>query len=131
MFKSIYIIFLLYVFLIIGFFFNLDPNGGAYLDYQNHLRLINDLTENFTETVFQFDKYNTRHSPVLYIFISFFYKLNIPDIFIRILSVHFCLLLPVIFYKCILIKFKNIDKNHALLVCGLVFLSPTFFSLSI
>ena len=131
MFKSIYLIFLLYGLLLIGFFLNADPNGGAFSDYQNHIRLLTDLKDNFFETLLQFDKYATRHSPVLYIFISFFYKLNFADIIIRFLSIHFCLLLPLIFYKCILIKFKDVDKNHALLLCGLIFLSPTFWSLSI
>ncbi len=131
MFKSIYLIFLLYGVLLIGFFLNADPNGGAFNDYQNHIRLITDLKENFFETLFNFDKYATRHSPILYILISFFYKLNIPDAFIRFLSIHFCLLLPIIFYKSILIKFKDIDKNYALLLSGLIFLSPTFWSLSI
>ena len=111
MFKSIYLIFLLYGVLLIGFFLNADPNGGAFNDYQNHIRLITDLKENFFETLFNFDKYATRHSPILYILISFFYKLSIPDTFVRFLSIHFCLLLPLIFYKSILIKFKDIEKN--------------------
>ena len=131
MFKSIYLIFLLYGLLLFGFFLNVDPNGGAFNDYQNHIRLLTDLKDNFFETLFQFDKYATRHSPVLYILISFFYKLNLSDTLIRFLSIHFCLLLPLIFYKSILIKFKDVDKNHALLLCGLIFLSPTFWSLSI
>ena len=131
MFKSIYLIFLLYGLLIIGFFLNADPNGGAYNDYQNHIRLLTDLKDNFFETLFQFDKYATRHSPVLYIFLSFLYKLNIPDTLIRFLSVNFCLLLPIIFYKSILIKFENINKNYVLLLSGLILLSPSFWSLSI
>ena len=129
--RSINLIFILYSFLILGFFFNSDPNGGAFGDYQNHLRVINDFKSDFINTFFNYDKYATRHSPVLYIIISFFYKLNIPDQLIRIASIHFCLLLPFIFYKCLLIKFPKINKEILILCCGIVLISPTFWSLSI
>ena len=71
MFKRFYPIFLLYVFLLIGFFLNVDPNKGAYLDYQNHIKLLTDLRDNFFYTLSKYDEYATRHSPVLYIFISY------------------------------------------------------------
>ena len=131
MFKSIYLVFLLYALLLIGFFLNADPNGGAFTDYQNHIFLLNDLKISLIDTIFDYDKYNTRHSPVLYIFISFFYKLNFSDQLIRFISVNLCLLLPLIFYKSLLFKYKNINKNYILLFAGLVFLSPSFWSLSI
>ncbi len=131
MFKSIYLVFLLYALLLIGFFLNADPNGGAFTDYQNHIFLLNDLKINLINTILDYDKYNTRHSPILYIFISFFYKLNFSDQLIRFISVHLCLLLPLIFYKSLLLKYKNINKNYILLFAGLVFLSPSFWSLSI
>ena len=69
--KSINLILILYFFLLLGFLLNSDPNGGAFLDYQNHLRVINDFKENFFSTFFSYDDYKTRHSPVVYIFISF------------------------------------------------------------
>ena len=77
-------------FLLIGFFLNADPNKGAYLDYQNHIKLLADLRDNFFYTLSKYDEYDTRHSPVLYIFISFFYKLNFSDQLIRFFSLHFC-----------------------------------------
>ena len=131
MFKRFYPIFLLYVFLLIGFFLNVDANKGAYLDYQNHIKLLADLRDNFFYTLSKYDEYATRHSPVLYIFISFFYKLNFSDQLIRFFSLHFCFLLPFIFYKSILVKYKNINKKSVLLIVGLILLSPSFWSLSI
>ena len=131
MFRPLYLIFLLYGVLLFGFFLNLDPNGGANTDYINHTKLLNDLKNNFKETIFNYDKYSTRHSPVLYVLLSFLYKLNIPDQIVRFLSLHFCLFLPIIFYKSLLIKFNSINKNYILIFTGSIFLSPTFLSLSI
>jgi len=129
--KSINLILILYTFLILGFFFNIDPNGGAFLDYQNHLRVINDFKENFSYTFFKYDDYATRHSPILYILISLFYKLNIPDQIIRIVFLHICLFLPIIFYKCLILKYPNIENKKIILFSSLTLLSPTFLSLSI
>ena len=129
--RSINLIFILYSFFILGFFLNSDPNGGAFGDYQNHLRVINDFENNLIDTLFNYDSYNTRHSPVLYIIISFFYKLNIPDQLIRIFSIHLCLFLPFIFYKCLLKKYPKVDKEILILLSGIILISPTFWSLSI
>ena len=82
-------------------------------------------------TFFSFDKYSTRHSPVLIIFLSFFEKINLNDIFIRLINLHICLLLPGLFWLILKEKFKKINSNKLLLVAGLVFLSPTFRSLSV
>tara|TARA_Y100001970_G_scaffold293656_1_gene442010 strand:+ start:5564 stop:6784 length:1221 start_codon:yes stop_codon:yes gene_type:complete len=131
MFKRFYIIFPLYAVLLIGFFLNADPNGGAYLDYQNHIRLITDLKDNVFNTLLKYDQYATRHSPLLYVFISFFYKLNLADGLIRFLNVHICLVLILIFYKCISIKYKNINSNFIFPISCLIILSPSFWSLAI
>ena len=125
--RSISLILILYLFLILGFFLNTDPNGGAFLDYQGHIKVINDFKNNFLKTLFSYDNYTTRHSPVLYIIISFLYKLNIPDQIIRIIGLHTCLLLPVIFFKCLELKYPKIDKNFLILFSGIILLSPTFW----
>ena len=129
--RSINLILILYLFLILGFFLNTDPNGGAFLDYQGHIKVINDFKNNFLKTLFSYDNYTTRHSPVLYIIISFLYKLNIPDQIVRIIGLHTCLLLPVIFFKCLELKYPKIDKKILILFSGIILLSPTFWSLSI
>ena len=129
--RSINLILILYFILLLGFFFNSDPNGGAFGDYQNHLRVIHDFKENFTSTLFKYDTYATRHSPILYIFISFLYKINFTDGLIRFIGLHICLLLPIFFYKSLILKYPNIEKKYLILFSGLILLSPTFWSLSI
>ena len=95
--------FLFYVLLIIAFFFNLDPNGGAYIDYINQKRISQEFSENFIYEFFNFDKETTRHSPVLIIFLSFLEKIKLEDTYIRLINLHFCLLLPFLVYKIIIL----------------------------
>ena len=122
---------ILYLSLLIGFFLNEDSNGGAFLDYRGYLNIINDFKTDFNHTFLNFDKYGERHSPVLIILLSFFYKFNIDDSVIRIINLNFSIISIIFFFKCLEIKFKNV-KNHYLFLISLVFfLSPTFRSLSI
>ena len=123
--------FLFYVLLIIAFFFNLDPNGGAYIDYINQKRISQEFSENFIYEFFNFDKETTRHSPVLIIFLSFLEKIKLEDTYIRLINLHFCLLLPFLVYKIIILQFINIENKKAILLSCLIFLSPSFISLSI
>tara|TARA_Y100000590_G_scaffold328244_1_gene372749 strand:+ start:5416 stop:6627 length:1212 start_codon:yes stop_codon:yes gene_type:complete len=129
--KTIFFVFISYTILILGFFLNADPNGGAFNDYINHIRVIKNFSNDFHATFYNYDQYATRHSPVLYIIISLFYKIGIPDQLIRFFSVHFALLLPFIFYKCLLIKFPKINKEYLILCSCIILFSPTFWSLSI
>ena len=123
--------FLFYLLLILAFFLNLDPNGGAYLDYLNQKRISQEFSQNFVYEFLNFDKETTRHSPVLLIILSLFEKINLPDVYIRLINVHFCLLLPFLVYKIITLQFNFIKKTDAILLACLIFLSPTFISLSI
>tara|TARA_B100001121_G_C18691693_1_gene623291 strand:+ start:2102 stop:3355 length:1254 start_codon:yes stop_codon:yes gene_type:complete len=126
-----FIITFFYFFGILCFFSNLDPNGGAYLDYLNQKRISQEFASNFLFKFLSFDKESTRHSPLLLIILSIFEKFEIPDFVIRIFAFHFCLLLPIFFFKLLKQRFISIKKNIALLITCLIFLSPTFISLSI
>tara|TARA_B100000029_G_C17523080_1_gene940669 strand:- start:324 stop:1529 length:1206 start_codon:yes stop_codon:yes gene_type:complete len=120
---------LLYFSLIISLIIGENSTGGAVKDYLNQKSISQDFSINFYETLFNFDKYNTRHSPVLIIFLSFFEKLNFNDFFIRFIHLNLNLILPIYFFKSINLIFKN--KNIAFFLVSLIFISPTFRSLSI
>ena len=122
---------LLYLSLIIGFYFNEDSTGGAFLDYRGQKAVSKAFAINFKDTFLNYDNFATRHSPVLIVFLSFFEKINLSDNLIRIIHLHILLILPFIFYLILIEKFKYIEKKYLLLIVGLVFLSPTFRSLSI
>jgi len=122
---------LLYLSLIVGFAFNENLTGGAHNDYLAHREIIFKFSTNFIETFLQFDKESTRHSPFLLIILSFFNKIGFSDFFIRIINLHFLLLIILFFYKCLEIKFNNRNNINIYLISLLLFLSPTFRSLSI
>ena len=122
---------LLYLSLIAGFYLGEDSNGGAYLDYYGQKNVSESFAVNFKQTLLDYDNFATRHSPILIIFLSFFEKLNFNDELIRIIHLHICMLLPFSFYLVLREKFKDIEKIYLTLIVGLIFLSPTFRSLSI
>ena len=70
---------LLYISLISSFLLGENSTGGAIKDYINHKNISLDFSNNFSETFFNYEKYNTRHSPVLTIFLSFFEKIKLND----------------------------------------------------
>ena len=127
----IIIIVTLYAFYLLGFFLNEDSNGGATMDYMGYKTIIYDFILNFNYTFLNFDQYGERHPPTLIIILSFLYKLNIEDNTIRLISLNFSIISIIFFYKCLVIKFKNIDKKILVLISAIFLLSPSFRSLSI
>jgi hypothetical protein len=122
---------LLYSSLIIGFIFNENLTGGAQNDYIAHKEIISKFNREFFETFLNFNKENTRHSPILLIIFSLFEKMGLPDPIVRLINLHLLLLTILFFYKCLKIKFINYNKATLYLLSLLLFLSPTFRSLSI
>jgi hypothetical protein len=121
----------LYSSLIVGFIFGENLTGGAQNDYIAHKEIILKFSTNFLETLLNFDKESTRHSPVLLIILSFFEKIGLSDSFIRLINLHFLLLIIFFFFKCLKIKFSNYNNKILYLISLLLFISPTFRSLSI
>jgi len=122
---------ILYLTLIISFIFGENSTGGAFIDYANSKKAVQSFASEFLNTFYEYDTFRTRHSPVIKIFLSIFERINIPDFFIRLIHLHLCLLLPIFFYKCLSIKYSEIDKKIFLLLSALIFLSPTFRTLAI
>ena len=126
-----YLLLILYSSLIIGFFLNENTLGGSFSDYQNQKIISQKFSEDFLNTFLNFDKEPHRHSPVLTIVLSVFEKFNISDVIIRLISLHFLLLIIFFFNKCLEVKFNNINKKILKIISLLIFLSPTFRSLTI
>jgi hypothetical protein len=126
-----YLLLILYSSLIIGFFLNENTLGGSFSDYQNQKIISQKFSEDFLNTFLNFDKEPHRHSPVLTIVLSVFEKFNISDVIIRLISLHFLLLIIFFFNKCLEVKFNNINKKIVNIISLLIFLSPTFRSLAI
>ena len=95
---SLILFIILYSSLILGFIFNEDSNGGAYVDYINQDVIVNKFRENFINSFLNYDNFTTRHSPILISIISLLKKISIHQDIIRIIHLHLCLVLPITFY---------------------------------
>ena len=122
----------LYLTLILGFIFNENLNFGSYYDWIYVYKVpINDFSLNFKETLLSYDQYGQRHSPIYLIFLSIFLKLGLSFEIIRVIHLHLCLSLILIFYNCLKLAFKEVKVESLQLLSLIIFLSPTFRSLSI
>ena len=129
--KEIVFFLILYFTLLLGFIFDENSTGGAIIDYLNQKKISQDFAKAFTHTLLNYDSYTTRHSPVLIILLSFFEKIKLNDYLIRFIHLNLMLCLPVVFYLCLKLKYEFLKKEILLLLVALIFISPTFRSLSI
>ena len=129
--KEIVFFLIFYITLIISFILGENSTGGAIIDYINQKKASEAFALDFSKTLYEYNNYGTRHSPILIIFLSLFEKIELPDTFIRLIHLHLCLLLPLIFYMCLSVKFNNIERKILFFLSSLIFLSPTFRSLAI
>ena len=130
--KEIVFFLFFYITLLISFILGENSTGGAIGDYfQTNKYLSQKFASEFLKTFYEYDTHDSRHSPILIIFLSFFEKIKLSDIFIRLIHLHLCLFLPYLFYKCLSVKFIKIDKKILFFLSSLIFLSPTFRTLAI
>ena len=130
--NNILLLLFLYLTLIIGFIYGENLNYGAYGDWIGGNREpIKDFSNNFTYTFLNFDSYGHRHSPVYLIFLSLFLDLGLDLNQIRLVHLHLCISLIIVFYQCLRLLFSNINNNYLFLLSLIIFLSPTFRSLAI
>ena len=60
----------LYLTLIISFILGENSTGGAIVDYVNQKNASQGFASEFLKTLYEYDTFETRHSPVLIIFLS-------------------------------------------------------------
>ena len=129
--NKIFLSFFFYLTLIIGFTYGENLNYGTYSDWIINREPIKDFSNNFAYTFLNFDSYGHRHSPVYLIFLSLFLDLGLDLNQIRLVHLHLCISLIIIFYQCLKLLFTNINNNYLFLLSLIIFLSPTFRSLAI
>lgn len=122
----------LYLSLIAGFLYGESLNIGAYNDWHGaNLRPIKDFSSDFTYTFLNYNDYAHRHSPVYLIFLSLFLNLGFDIDQVRLIHLHLNLLLIIFFYMCLNLRFGSIKAKYFVALSFIIFLSPTFRSLSI
>ena len=129
--NKIFLSFFFYLTLIIGFTYGENLNYGTYSDWIINREPIKDFSNNFAYTFLNFDSYGHRHSPVYLIFLSLFLDLGFDLNQIRLVHLHLCISLIIIFYQCLKLLFTSINNNYLFLLSLIIFLSPTFRSLAI
>jgi len=129
---SIFLSITLYLSLVVGFFLGEDLNSGAIGDWHGtNYPVIRDSAVDLKNTLLNYTDYHHRHSPIYPIFLGQFLKLNFSYDFIRFIHLNISISLIYIFYKCLVLKFNNINKNICIILSLVIFLSPTFRSLAI
>jgi len=119
--KNGFLFFFFYISLILGFIFDESLNQGAYLDWNTNKKLISEFSSNLLKTLLSYEDYGNRHSPLYNIILSLFYKIGFSLDFIRLINLHFSLLLIFVLYRCLKIKFKSVDDSTLQLLSFLVF----------
>ena len=128
--KNIFIfLIILYFSLIVGFYYGEDSLGASLNDYLGLLYLTDNFKNNFLYNLLNYDDLGHRQSPFFYILNSIIF--NFGEIGRRIFFFHIFLLIPIYFYKCLKIKFKNISKDYLKLFASIILLFPTVRSYAI
>ena len=122
--QSILIFLILSISVLLGFYFNEDGSGGGAQNDFNEtwpyiLNLKNDL-------FYHYLNWENIHLPLHYILISFLYRIIENVEIIRFIFCLASLSLPLIFYKCLIRKFDNLDKNNLFIFACSILLLPTF-----
>ena len=111
------VFFALYITVLLGFYFNEDNLGGAAHDALHHFKIAQRFNEDFYNTLFNYGNSEfdlaTRNSPVFWIFISVLNKFFSYEV-IRILNSTILFAIGLVFYKCLLLKFKDFNKIYLL-----------------
>jgi hypothetical protein len=128
------ILFILYLTVLLGIYFNEDNLGGAAHDSIYHFQIVKKFNENFFYTFSNFGKQElglgTRNSPVFWAFMSIFSNFISFDL-IRILNSLIIFAISIVFFKCLLIKFRNFNHLDLIILATLISLSPSLRSLVI
>ena len=132
--KPLFLYSLFYSTILLGFYFNEDSLGGAKADFLYHYNISEKFSENFFLAFNAYgtnaDGMNARNSPVFWILISYLNNF-VSSEFLRLINSSAALLISFLFYRCLVIKFKNVDKFCLFFFSCILFLSPTIRSVSI
>ena len=128
--KNIFILLLiLYFSLIAGFYFGEDSLGASFNDYIGLLYLTENFKNNFLFNLLNYSDLGHRQSPFFYILNSIIFDFG--EVGRRIFFLHICLIIPIYFYKCLKIKFKNVPRDYLKLFSSIILLFPTVRSYAI
>ena len=132
LFKKNNLFLIFYITILIGFYFDEDLLGGAKSDYFFHIKFIELFSKDLIKgiSLYGYEDYIVRNSPIFYLILSQLNKLIDLET-IRLFNSVSALLLVLIFYRCLKIKFKNTNNEILKILSCIIFLSPTIRSLAV
>jgi hypothetical protein len=134
--QHLLIFFIFYLTVLLGYYFNEDNLGGAIVDSTYHFKISQKFSENFYQTYLNYGNTDlglamgTRNSPIFWMFLSVLDRFMSFDM-IRVLNTLIIFFIALIFYKCLLLKFKDVNRLNLILLSTFIFLSPSLRSLAI
>ena len=133
-FIPIFVFCLFYLSILVGFYLNEDSLGGAKADFIYHYKISLKFTDNFNLAFNEYgtnvDGMNARNSPVFWIIVSWLNNFISVD-FLRLINSSVAILISILFYNCLSIRFVKIKKITLVFLSCVIFLSPTIRSVSI
>lgn len=123
----VYIIFTSTLFL--GLYFGEDIAGGAIYDYNIHKATIDKVfKDGLLYGLLNYDNFSNSHSPLFIIILNTLISNN--ELFGRLIFLFISSLIVIIFYKTLILKYKN-NFLHLFILSNFFLLSPYFRSYSI
>jgi len=125
--KKFYIIYFFFSFsLILEFFLGFDLLGGVQSDFYFTFKLVQEIKNNFN-----LSDNNTLHFPTHYLILALIDLIFNNENNTRFAYLFFSLTIPFIFYRCLILKYKKINKINLFLIACVIFLLPAYRSSAI
>ena len=132
--KYYLLFFLLYLTVLLGLYLDEDNLGGAMHDATYHFKISEEFNKNFYQTFLKYggsdEGMGNRNSPVFWILLSFLNEYFSYDV-IRFLNTLVIFAIAIIFYKTLLLKYKDIQRHILIILSSFIFLSPSLRTLAI
>ena len=121
-----------YFSLVYGFLTNENSSLGALQDFEHHAKILNDFAKDLSVSFFNYSNiYTTSHSPFFFLLLHLFEEALGNRDLMRFFFLHICLLIPFLFYICLIKQYAQSKKNYLIYIPLLLFFSPYYRSLSI
>ena len=121
-FNNFYLFILFYTSLVVGFYLGEDLNFGATEDWlRTDFPVIKDLSFDLNNTLLNYESYGHRHSPVYLVFLSLLKNLGVSFDVLRFFHLNLAILLIYFFYKCLVLKFNNVEKSLLIILSLSIF----------
>ena len=135
-FKNVYLIpVITFISLLVALYLEEDILGGGKEDYEYHIKYFLGFSDNFYKAFIEFgsnqESSSVRNSPIFYMIFSIFLKIGISLEGLKLINLLIMVPFFIFFFKCLEIKYSQIDLETKLILFSILFLSPTIRTLLI